>query len=231
MAKLRQRPRDAIPHRIIRAERAEQASAEFCRNRVAGGKAFDAVTVVGTGAKPGIPDQSRNADVAELGVAVSMNALAIDDQAHPDAGADRDIGKIFEPRPCTPAPLGQRGAINVGIEGRRNAGRPREPAANISPRPMWFWCRGNVAEVIRTKIKLDWSKTRNAKTGYNVGSPPLRHHMLDGAKRLLRNRSRNHNALDDGIRRVRQNADALGPAKFNASDQRRGHLPLPICDV
>ena len=48
---------------------------------------------------------------------------AVDDQADADAGADGDVSEIVDALPAAPAHLGQRRAVDVGVERGGHAGR------------------------------------------------------------------------------------------------------------
>ena len=72
------------------------------------------------GSAPVVARIARDANVAELGMAEAVHQPPAGDQSDADPGADGDVGEILEAPGRAPAPLGERRAVHVGIEGDRH---------------------------------------------------------------------------------------------------------------
>src|SRR3546814_14059639 len=71
---------------------------------------------------------ARHADMAELAMPDPARGLAVNYQPDADPGPNRDIGEIVEPLPRAPANLGERRAVDVGVEPHRPRERRCDPA-------------------------------------------------------------------------------------------------------
>src|SRR5436190_693741 len=89
----------------------------------------------GTRAGEVVAGQARDANVAELAMGEAARRLAVDDQPHADPGPDRDVGEILHALPGTPAHLGKRGAVDVGVQCGRNTGCGLQAAEYVRPAP------------------------------------------------------------------------------------------------
>src|SRR3546814_5203111 len=65
----------------------------------------------------------------------SSDLLAVNDQPDADPGPNRDIGEIVEPLPRAPANLGERRAVDVGVEPHRHRERRCDLAEHVGIGP------------------------------------------------------------------------------------------------
>ena len=69
-----------------------------------GGEPLDAVAVEGTGSAPVVARLTRDANVAELGMAEAVHQASAGNQPDADSGTDGDVGEILEDGPAPQRP-------------------------------------------------------------------------------------------------------------------------------
>src|SRR3546814_8023665 len=73
--------------------------------------------------------------MAELAMPDPARGLAVNYQPDADPGPNRDIGEIVEPLPRAPANLGERRAVDVGVEPHRHRERRCDLAEHVGIAP------------------------------------------------------------------------------------------------
>jgi hypothetical protein len=79
-----------------------------------------------------------HAEMAHLGVPQPMDDPALDHGSGADTGANSQVYKSIQPMGSAPAALGQRGAVDVGVEPHWHAQRPLGWADQVDVGPAWL---------------------------------------------------------------------------------------------
>src|SRR5689334_16777778 len=104
--------------------------------------------MIGACSWPIVAGKTSDTNVPKLTMGKAARRLSVDDQAHADPRADGHVSEIVEAFSRAPPHLGECGAIDVGVETRRNFGRSLQPARNIHIGPAGLR-RGRRATVAR----------------------------------------------------------------------------------
>src|SRR3954453_2650086 len=95
----------------------------------------------------------------KLAMGESTGRLAVGDQAHADARAYGDVSEIVAALPRAPAHLGQRGAVDIGIEHRRDPRGFLQAPEYVAAAPARFGRTRDLSETWRIGIEINGSKT------------------------------------------------------------------------
>ena len=95
------------------------AAAKARGERGSADQALDAVAVKRAGSGERVARRAAQAEVAEFGVERTVDRAAVDDDPATDPGADGQIDQARTALPRTPAVFGERGGVDVGIDGDR----------------------------------------------------------------------------------------------------------------
>src|SRR3546814_10187916 len=95
-----------------------------------------------------------------------------------------DIGEIAEPVPAAPANLGERRAVDVGVEADRNVIGGAQRAEQIGALPIGLVRRADAAIVTRARIELQRAEGGNAKPAEARARRPAVEPRLDRGERF-----------------------------------------------
>src|SRR5262245_57249958 len=148
-----------------------------------------------------------------------VHRLAVDHRATTDPGADADVDERSHTLSATPAMLGERGAVDVRVEGDRDAQGASQRPDEVDVLPSRLRRRGDRAERRRPRIQIDRTEAGDPE-GRQRGSRRVlreeRHHVANRLVGRGRGNSR-FGAYICGARTDR--ADELGPSGLDPTDQ------------
>ncbi len=212
------------PGRVVRWQAVGRFAPPLLDGR-SGGEAFQTVTVegaaAGIGVARGIVGYSQ---VSHLGVDQAVHRAAVDQAATADAGADGEIDEGRQAGGRAPAPFGDGGGVDVGIEGYRPRQFALHRAGEVDVRPPFLRGGGDVTEGGRVGSQVNGSKRCDAHAGQGVRALQVRSEELEGATdRFLGCRGREADLGPDILGADADGADELRSSRLDAA-YKLGHF-------
>ncbi len=189
-------------------------------DRRTGGEAFQAIAVDRADAGKIVAGDPPHHDMAHLGMEQAMDRPAVGDQAAADPGPDRQIGNDVEAGAAAPAPFGQRGGVDVGVD-RDPAVQAVGHAADVEPLPAGFRSAHQPAVIIVIAVEDERPEAGDAERAERRALLPSGENLVKGSDRRLAV-ARLDPLLGNDRRAAGEHRNALGSAQLDAGNQWLG---------
>ena len=204
---------------MIRGELAERNTGPRL-NRRPRSQSFRAVPMKRAVPWPRLTSKTRHPQMACFGMAQTAQWRPADDHAYADARAHGHVGPGVEAPSAAPQSLGERRAIDIGVDGDRH----RERAGTWQQGdalPAAFWRRHDAAERRRAGVEVQRPEARKAERTKTVLGMPLLQYRIDG-REGLGGPTRGHADLStDVIGAGGEQTDALRASQLHPRYERR----------
>ncbi len=189
-------------------------------NGGSGGESFETVVMKGAISREVIIGISLETHVAHFGMPGSVNEMTIDHDGPSDAGANSEIGGVFETLGSSPSRFTEKSRINVGVEDGGNAEGFLERSEEVGVGPTGFWGVGNVSVGGGVRIKIGGTEGAD---GEGFGLAELRRSLFEESDKcgdcFLRRGGGNAFAREDVIGARSESGDHFGPSGFERGDE------------
>jgi hypothetical protein len=162
---------------------------------------------------------ARDPDVPEFRVVHAEDGFATHDEPDADARTDGDVRKVIEALRRAPAALGQRRAVDVGVETERPAEFAAEPLRDVRVPPAGLRGGCDVAEGRRVDAQVDGTERGDAqRTRSAMLRAPAIQHGFDLAHGFFTLAGRQSLDRTHVVGTGAENAHALRAAQFDAGE-------------